>query len=135
FQLKIGDLIDSEIMQLIPLQFAKTLVESLLNPDEEVAATAVEEKPTAPKKESHVRPEPINQASTSSPRQEEGRQHIGTNINEQSTVQSVACSDFEPVDLPENNKRNLDLLLDIPQNVTVELGRTKNRIEDILDLV
>ena len=32
FRLKIGDLIDSNIMQLLPLDFAKSLVEELLNP-------------------------------------------------------------------------------------------------------
>ena len=32
FRLKIGDLIDSNIMQLLPLNFAKELVEELLNP-------------------------------------------------------------------------------------------------------
>ena len=32
FRLKIGDLIDSNIMQLLPLHFAKGLVEELLNP-------------------------------------------------------------------------------------------------------
>src|SRR5690625_4687308 len=40
FQLKVGELIDSTIMQLIPLEFAKLLVTQLLNPPtEEVAAT------------------------------------------------------------------------------------------------
>ncbi len=32
FRLKIGDLIDSNIMQLLPTEFAKSLVEELLNP-------------------------------------------------------------------------------------------------------
>ena len=32
FRLKIGDLIDSNIMQLLQLHFAKSLVEDLLNP-------------------------------------------------------------------------------------------------------
>src|SRR5690625_2944240 len=35
FQLKVGDLIDSTIMQLIPLTFAKELVQDLLTPEEE----------------------------------------------------------------------------------------------------
>ena len=36
FRLKIGDLIDSNIMQLLPLHFAKSLVEELLNPKPEI---------------------------------------------------------------------------------------------------
>src|SRR5699024_6551917 len=35
FQLKVGDLIDSYIRQLIPLNFAKELVNDLLKPDPE----------------------------------------------------------------------------------------------------
>ena len=38
FRLKIGDLIDSNIMQLLPLEFAKSLVEELLNPKAETNA-------------------------------------------------------------------------------------------------
>ncbi len=36
--------------------------------------------------------------------------------------------------MPAQSKRNLDLLLDIPLNVTVELGRTNQKVADILDL-
>ena len=32
FRLKIGTLVDSNIMQLLPLDFAKSLVNELLNP-------------------------------------------------------------------------------------------------------
>src|SRR5690625_3949167 len=45
FRLKVGDLIDSSIMQLMPLKFAKVLVHQLLEPEEEIAVTATEEVP------------------------------------------------------------------------------------------
>ena len=45
FRLKIGELIDSNIMQLLPLEFGQSLVKSLIGEDEpEVAATITEEK-------------------------------------------------------------------------------------------
>src|SRR5690625_2938571 len=47
FQLKIGDLIDSNIMQLIPLPFAKELVRNLLEPE-------VEAEPVKPEKNEPV---------------------------------------------------------------------------------
>src|SRR5699024_12512675 len=47
FHVKVGHLIDSEIMQLIPLQFAKTMVKQLLYPPEEISATlGKQETPT-----------------------------------------------------------------------------------------
>jgi flagellar motor switch protein FliN/FliY len=38
------------------------------------------------------------------------------------------------VELNHSEQRNLDMLLDIPLKITVELGRTKQSIKDILDL-
>jgi flagellar motor switch protein FliN/FliY len=36
--------------------------------------------------------------------------------------------------MPENEARNLNMLYDIPLNVTVELGRTKRSVKEILEL-
>ena len=135
FDLKVGELIDSTIMQLIPLDFAKTLVDQLLNPEEEAAAVAEEVQQIHPEERVQVETKseiPPQQSMQNT--QEAGVQHIGNKVNEHSTIQTASFSDFEPAALPEKNQRNLDLLLDIPLKVTVELGRTKMRIEDILDL-
>ena len=42
FRLKVGDLIDSNIMQLIPIRFCKRIGRELLGPQSETAATATE---------------------------------------------------------------------------------------------
>src|SRR5690625_5054229 len=71
FQLKVGDLIDSNMTQLIPLNFAKTLVSELVQSDAESAATTIaqetpvqakEEQPVESKieKETSSQPENIN---------------------------------------------------------------------------
>jgi flagellar motor switch protein FliN/FliY len=39
-----------------------------------------------------------------------------------------------PVDRSETRSRNLDLILDIPLKVTVELGRTRMVVSDLLNL-
>ncbi|GGF10965.1 flagellar motor switch phosphatase FliY [Halobacillus andaensis] len=136
FALKVGTLIDSNIMQLLPVEFAKNLVDELLNPPEEEAVQApvkeekVEHKPS---------PAPQQQHSTEEKRPVEskdpqllggaGGQHL-TN----STVQSAQFSNFEHVQLNDTEQRNLDMLMDIPLKVTVELGRTKRTIKEILEL-
>src|SRR5699024_3410213 len=43
-------------------------------------------------------------------------------------------SEFKQTNISQQNQRNLDMLLDIPLRVTVELGRTKQKVENILDL-
>ena len=149
FRLKVGDLIDSSIMQLMPLKFAKVLVHQLLEPEEEIAVTATEEVPAIEQNIEDSLLENINenvgvkeempammheQVQQQAPQRDSEPQKIGENVHEKSAVQSASFSQFEPVDLSSQEQRNLDMLLDIPLSVTVELGRTKQNVADILDL-
>ncbi len=43
-------------------------------------------------------------------------------------------SENQTVNEPEVDKKNLDFILDIPLQVTVELGRTKLLVKDVLQL-
>lgn len=43
-------------------------------------------------------------------------------------------SDFDDFGSRQSESKNLDMLLDIPLQVTVELGRTKKTIKDILEM-
>jgi flagellar motor switch protein FliN/FliY len=137
FRLKIGVLIDSEIMQLLPLQFAKDLVDELMNPKEQAAAIE------AVKEEVRMEPSSANtetQYSYSAPAYAEA-QHSFSAQPEQTRSQRPAVdvkpaefSSFEPVQMYQKEMKNLDMLLDIPLQVTVELGRTKRSVKEILEL-
>ncbi|WP_188454380.1 flagellar motor switch phosphatase FliY [Virgibacillus oceani] len=132
FQLKVGNLIDSNIMQLIPISFAKQLVDQLLNvPEEndldEVAASIEQlEKPKTEQLKQNT--EQIEPAKSSNP------QYLGDANHKNASIEQADFSPFDQVELNKNEQRNLDMLLDIPLKVTVELGRTKRTIRDILDL-
>lgn len=148
FELKVGDLIDSNIMQLIPIDFAKELVEQLLGsqgetstpddtPSEVTPTQKVEEKVVQSierKQEKEEIPVMATEQNHVPPKVDTSPQQIGENIHEQSTVQTASFSNFEPVELSSQSQRNLDMLLDIPLTVTVELGRTTRKVADILDL-
>ncbi|QHE54267.1 flagellar motor switch phosphatase FliY [Pontibacillus sp. HMF3514] len=157
FQLRIGDLIDSTIMQVLPLNFAKDLVNQLLNPpeqepEEESAPQAAPQQQEqvaqqsappnqAPQQSAQVtQQQPVQQApqqsaQTQQPQQPKQPQHIGGMGDAQNAdVQAAEFSSFNQVELPKNEQRNLDMLLDIPLRVTVELGRTKRTIKEILEL-
>ena len=54
-------------------------------------------------------------------------------FTEDAKVEEASFSQFEPVALNQTEQRNLDMLLDIPLKITVELGRTKRTIRDILE--
>lgn len=176
FKLKIGDLIDSNIMQLLPLSFAKSLVNELLNPSE-VKNTATPE-PAVAKAPASAAPnaQPVQPAATQTPYQQpqmqqappqtqyvphqghtsyqqpqdmyqpqyqapyqggNGQQIVssqGMPAGYQPQVQPAAFSSFETTTLPESEAKNLDMLLDIPLHVTVELGRTKRSVKEILEI-
>src|SRR5690625_1988913 len=132
FQLKVGDLIDSQIMQLIPLDFAKELSYSLLEPEPE------KEEDLPVETDESVQTEPVinNATKQQEPIQhaEHKQQQIGAKVAKDAPVQTASFSEFNQVDLPQVQQRNLDMLLDIPLNVTVELGRTKQTVAEILEL-
>ena len=48
-------------------------------------------------------------------------------------IAPVAFQPFIPVQSPLMQTENIDLLLDVPLEVTVELGRTSKSIKEILD--
>lgn len=145
FKLRVGDLIDSTIMQLIPLKFAKEMAKTLLGSAEEAAApTAEQQVDTAPSMMEEPKEQmgdKMNQVESKVQAKQQiqmnptGPQFIGSTVDDQSTVQVASFSEFEEPDLSPQGKQNLDLLLDIPLQVTVELGRTKQKVEEILELV
>lgn len=144
FQLKVGTLIDSNIMQILPIDFAKELVDLLLNP----AASSEEADGFATETPSPQAQVDFSDAMTLSDRL---RSDVFDEVVEEPVytappetrkkpkpevkVQSLAFSEFNEPQAPQNDARNMDLLLDIPLNVTVELGRTHRLIKDILALV
>jgi len=133
FQLKVGDLIDSNIMQLIPFPFAYELVEELLNQSSK-EKQEVNKEPAQPDMSDKV---DQNQMTGSEKTQNEDvkQQYLGEQTKQaDANIQTASFSEFDKVELNKNEQRNLDMLLDIPLQVTVELGRTQKPIKDILDL-
>jgi flagellar motor switch protein FliN len=175
FSLKIGSLIDSNIMQLLPVTFAKSLVDELLNPggsgsaQEEETVSQTPQANHAPAAQNNPNEQGQHQNTVQhqgfhqpeyQPQQEQayyqphaqqnmpqgfgynpqpmqpGPQHYGGNVmtGSQPTVQPAVFSSFENVQGQQAETKNLNMLLDIPLQVTVELGRTKRSVKDILEL-
>lgn len=191
FRLKIGDLIDSTIMQLLPVQFAKDMVTMLLGDvsqaDQEaaVSSAAATPKPAAtPEPEPAPAPPPAQQQMPAPdaggnppqyppqgqgmppyPGMPEGGYYYppagmpaygmpgmppygmppqgmpypqsqpqnpaqGRNVN----VQPVQFANLSAGAFGNIDENNLNLLMDIPLKVTVELGRTQKQIKDILEM-
>ncbi|MBX9970500.1 flagellar motor switch phosphatase FliY [Priestia aryabhattai] len=125
FNLKVGTLIDSNIMQLLSISFAKSLVEELLVPSAEGTAASIE-------KESDLNEKQTEQPAAEYIQHEETQQAEPVHVPVE--VQPASFSEFEHVSSPQGDSRNLDMLLDIPLQVTVELGRTRRTVQEILAL-
>jgi flagellar motor switch protein FliN len=158
FRLKIGDLIDSNLMQLLPLKFSKKVVKSLMGevdelPGTEAAATVSTPAPapaqTAPEMipaQPHVQPSMSQQPVYEQPiyqqpmyqqpvyQQPMYQQPMYAQPQPPVNVQQAQFANFDSANLNQSEARNLNMLLDIPLQVTVELGRTKRSVKEILDL-
>ena len=162
FKMQIGDLIDSEIMQLYPKEFADELLEMFMPKEEETpppAAPAPEPTPTpAPAQDMNagmygqpMQGQPMQgQPMQGQPMQGQpmqGQPMQGQPMQGQPMYGqpmygyaqpgvNVASASFQPFtqDLGQlTGQENIGLIMDVPLEVTVELGRTAKSIKDILD--
>lgn len=136
FSMKIGDFIDSEIMQLIPMSFAKEMIEILLGDQHS-------EEVEAPKEEAPEPEKPKNEASTGSTRSQaraaaaysqpaQPAEKKKAEPREKVNVQPAQFQSFDE-SATSHEPENISLIRDVPLKVTVELGRTVKRIQDVLD--
>ena len=168
FRMEVDGLIDSEIMQILPVHVAKEMVESLTGggaeaePEPEPAAAAPPPPPPA------AAPPPPPQAAAPPPQSAPPpgygapppgygapppgygapppgygapppgygygappsmQPHVATNV-------AVSPAQFVPLSMApvQVNDANIGLILDVPLQVSVELGRTRKSIKEILEL-
>ncbi len=133
FTLKVGELIDSNIRQLFPLNFGKDLVSTLMNggAEQETAVTEMAPPQAAPIQTQQAS-QPLQQQPTNDTYAQVPQQH--RTPQPQVNVQQAQFANFESPSLSTAESNNLNLLLDIPLQVTVELGRTKRSVKEILEM-
>ncbi len=173
FKMTVGDLVNSEIMQLYPVELCKTLcnrfgmgedssqseTSTTSEPEQSAAATvqdmpapnmsAMEQQPMAGNMNYGMPMQNASQAMMQGmpqgmPMQQgmpqsmmmqgmpQGLMMTGMpmqNIN----VQQAQFQTFSPDIVAVNQKENINLIMDVPLQVTVELGRTSKSIQDILE--
>lgn len=161
FRMEVDGLIDSEIMQILPVTVAKEMVEALTggsNNEPETAPPAPAPVPPAPEPtpapaaapQAQMTPPvqaPTPQAQMAPPVQAPAPQAqmappvqapamgyaMQPHVAQNVPVQSAQFTPLntQPVQI---NDANIGLILDVPLSVTVELGQTKKSIKDILEL-
>ena len=134
FRMTVGDLIDSEIMQVLPLEVAQQMVATIIKgkPEPEPAKVepqvASEPKPQAPAQGSRQAQEaPAPQYYT-----EENRPQSNFSGEKVNAV-PVQFENFDGNSSQMYYNNDIELIRDVPLEITVELGRTHKKINDILD--
>ncbi len=151
FRMEVDGLIDSEIMQILPVEVAKEMVEAILNGGAEEpepappppAPAAPTPAPAAPMPAPAAPAAPAMAAGAPAMAAAPGmappamgggygmpmQPHVATNV-------PVQPAQFTPLNMMpvQVNDANIGLILDVPLQVTVELGRTKKSIKEILEL-
>lgn len=162
FKMQIGDLIDSEIMQLYPMEFAKELLD-MFGPNASAPQPSVPESAPLQKETPQQAPamqqqpvqnqqmdqqmqqqamapnmqqmpqmgygQPMPQMGYGQPMPQMGYAMPQPNVNVQSASFQPFANDLTSL----SQKENIDLIMDVPLEVTVELGRTSKSIKDILE--
>lgn len=128
FNMTIGDLVDSSIMQILPMATAKKIVSIMMGneePDKPEVKPPVMEQP----KTIVQQPEPVYET--------QAQQVQSKPISEKPAPQvQVHEASFEPLQESrfQGAPKNIDLILDVPLDISVVLGRTKKSIKEILSL-
>ena len=158
--MEIGDLVDSEIMQLYPPAFVKEMCKGVSQNMELDTQSVTEDVPQSSNTATQAAPiqQPqdsgsMNNASANSQgminenmmnsnmnsqnmmNQGMMNQNMGAQnmIGNQVNVQNAQFTPFGAMPNQVYQPENIDLIMDVPLEVTVELGRTKISISEILD--
>ena len=144
FRMQIEDLVDSTLMQLYPLEFAKdvsdTFMKQMMGGETEAAPAAPAPTPAAPAPAPMAAPAPdMNMGMQPGmgmgmqPQMNMGMPMMGygmPNVN----IQPAQFQNFAPAGQGEMvSAESIGLIKDVPLEVTVELGRTSKSISDILE--
>ena len=165
FKITIGDIVDSNIMQIFPIKTAKSIVAIMTGEDskEEVPKeqseqlnvynesivnkeinTESEQKMNSQEYQTNYdQPQPMHQKYSQQqmygqPQMQYTQPQMSGGQTMQQYQQQVEVNQaaFEPL-VPQNNVppiKNMDLIMDVPLDISVVLGRTKKSIEEILNL-
>ena len=144
FTMQIGDLVDSQIMQLYPFDFARDLYQKFIG---DAGLGQEEAQPgSAPAAQPQSTPDPMagvnmNSAAQAMPQQPQMQPDMAQQVMQQPYMMpapnvNVQPAQFQPFNAgvsPLMQQENIDLIMDVPLEVTVELGRSNKSIKEILD--
>ena len=147
FKMVIGDIVNSELMQLYPFEFARELYNNFAkihDVDVDMANANLEQESMNKNQMNQMQQQEKNgYGQIPYQAQPSGQAPFGMPMNQVPNNNQVTAGDvnvqpaqFQPFSNNMNvfsQKENIDLIMDVPLEVTVELGRANKSIKDILE--
>ena len=141
FKMVVDGFIDSEIMQLLPMEFADSIIKKLTISSEPTEAEASTPPPPVQQPSSvQTTPPPAPSPMPSMNNMNMATTGMGmNNMMGQSNVMhnnvNVQTAQFQNSDMNDlvQQKEKITIIRDVPLEVTVELGRTRKPIKEILE--
>jgi len=137
FRLIIGDLVDSTMMQILPIDVAKKIVNIMMGNDKEDDVKADNDMNS----DDNTSESQQHYQTNTEPQQEvvinhDESSHIQEKPIEVQPTVNVKQASFQPLTStgPIEVSSNINLILDVPLEISVVLGRSKMNIKEILDL-
>lgn len=140
FDMEIEGLLKSKLLQIMTMDMTKELISLLMSPEPDVENAKMETKTMQSTISSSPAPAapPAPPAPPVMPRQAEP-------VHAEQKIKSVKQPQYQSFDEPvmspaasfsgaNTNQSNFDLINDIPLQVTVELGKAKKNLNDVLNL-
>lgn len=155
FRLNVGDLIDSTIMQILPIATAKKIVSIMMGQETSETVNSANSTPASsasPIQENYNASQPqINNQYQGYGQNQYNNQYVDAGYQnnyapnnfdvrqkpiEQGPPVEIQKAQFQPLypSAEQDHPKNIDLILDVPLEISVVLGRTKKSIKEILAL-
>ncbi len=138
FRMQIEDLVDSSIMQLYPVSFAKHLVDTFIKtkPESETKASKEAAQGADPNGDMSQGQMGMNMMGMNPQMMGMNPQMMG--MSQQTNMQNVNIQPAQFQNFSADGRgimgqENIGLIMDVPLEVTVELGRTTKSISEILN--
>lgn len=142
FRMQIEDLVDSTIMQLYPVDFARSLYQMFIGNQEMESPASEPVKDPAPEPAPYIppkveptpAPQPMGYGTPQMGMPQMGMPQMNMQQPQQNlNIQPAQFQSFNQSCAAMPTQENIGLIMDVPLEVTVELGRTKKSIAEILD--
>lgn len=154
FDMEINSLAKTTFWQFIPLSFAKTvedLMKKAMSEDDNTSKSTQNQSQQQPAQQQPAQQQPMQQQQNNQsqqPPQQNYQQQFGNDYTQNSNIINQGSEvNVNPVNFgeisdnsqPQQNNQNIDmnklqLLLDVPLEIKVELGTVKMSLKEVLDL-